>query len=47
MKEIIIPHAVVRESGYLYYIDAVGNICRAKMQRMGRVKEVVEMEVKD
>ncbi len=33
MAEILIPKAVEREQGYLYYIDGEGNICRAKMGR--------------
>jgi hypothetical protein len=37
MAEIIIKNAVVREKGYLYYVDGQGNVCRAKMAR-GRKK---------
>lgn len=37
MAEILIKDAVKRESGYLYYIDGKGNVCRAKMAR-GRKK---------
>jgi len=33
MGKIIIKNAVVREKGFLYYIDGAGNICRAKMAR--------------
>jgi len=33
MGEIIIKNAVVREKGYLYYIDGEGNICKAEMKR--------------
>ena len=36
MAEIIIKNAVERETGYLYYIDGKGNVCRAKMNRKGR-----------
>ena len=39
MGEILIPNAVVRETGYLYYVDAKGNVCRAKMRR-GRPRKV-------
>ena len=37
MGEILIKKAVIRETGYLYYIDKVGNVCRAKMTH-GRKK---------
>lgn len=37
MSEILIKNAVVREKGYLYFVDGKGNICRAKMAR-GRKK---------
>ena len=37
MGEILIKRAIVREVGYLYYIDKVGNVCRAKMTH-GRKK---------
>lgn len=30
MGEIVVRNAVVREEGYLYYVDGEGNICRAK-----------------
>ena len=33
MGEIIVKDVVVREPGYLYYIDGEGNACRAKMYR--------------
>lgn len=38
MGEIILPRAVVREKGYLYYIDSEGNVCKAKLKR-GRAKK--------
>lgn len=31
MSEIVLKNAVIREKGYLYFIDKIGNICRAKM----------------
>jgi len=40
MGEIVIEKAVERESGYLYYVDGQGNVCRAKMRRTGRRKKV-------
>jgi len=39
MGEILVRNVIERESGYLYYIDAEGNVCRAKMQRSGRKKK--------
>ena len=42
MGEIIIPHAVERKKGFLYYIDGEGNICEAEMARRGRSKNVEE-----
>lgn len=41
MGEIVLKNAVVRESGYLYYVDADGNVGRAKMSRKGRNKKEV------
>lgn len=38
MATIIIPNAVKREPGYLYYIDGEGNICRAKMAKRQKKK---------
>lgn len=37
--KIIVKNAVVRESGYLYYVDGEGNVCRAKMSRGGKKKK--------
>lgn len=37
MAEIILKNAVKRETGFLYYVDGQGNVCRAKMAR-GRKK---------
>ena len=36
MGEIIIKNAVTRESGWLYYVDGQGNVCKAKMQHKGK-----------
>lgn len=30
MGKIIIPHAVERKPGFIYYIDGSGNICEAE-----------------
>ena len=38
MGEIIIPNAIQREKGYLYYVDGEGNVCKAKMARGGKSK---------
>jgi hypothetical protein len=32
MGQIIIPNAIERKPGYLYYIDAQGNVCEAKLK---------------
>jgi len=39
MGEIVLKNAVVREAGYLYYVDAKGSVCRAKMVHGGRKKK--------
>ena len=39
MGKIIVKNAVVREPGYLYYIDGQGNLCRAKMKTGGTKKK--------
>jgi hypothetical protein len=39
MSEIIVHNAVAREKGYLYFVDAKGNVCRAKMNRKGGKKK--------
>jgi len=36
--KIVVKNAIVRKSGFLYYIDRAGNVCEAKMQRKGRTK---------
>jgi hypothetical protein len=33
MAEIILKNAVKREKGFLYFVDADGNVCRSKMGR--------------
>ena len=40
MGKIIIKNAVVRKSGYLYYIDGKGNICEAKLARAEKKKDI-------
>ena len=39
MGEILIKNAVKRETGYLYYVDGQGNVCRARMARGGKKKK--------
>jgi len=39
MGKIIVKNAVVRKPGFLYYIDAQGNLCEAKMQSKGKKKK--------
>lgn len=36
MGEILIKNAVVREKGFLYFVDSQGNVCRVEMNRTGR-----------
>lgn len=38
MGEILVKSAVKRQSGYLYYVDGKGNVCRARMARGGKKK---------
>lgn len=39
MGKIVVPKAVVRKPGFLYYVDGEGNICEAEMQHSGRKKK--------
>ena len=41
MSEIVVPRAVKREAGYLYYVDKDGNVCRAKMGRAKKKQNMV------
>jgi len=41
MGEVILENAVVREKGYLYYVDGNGSVCRAEMKR-GKTKKEAE-----
>lgn len=40
MGEIIVPNAVKRKEGYIYYIDGEGNLCETK-RSTGKKKGVV------
>jgi hypothetical protein len=39
MGKVIAKNVVKRKPGYLYYIDAKGNVCEAKMARGGKKKK--------
>ena len=39
MGKVIAKNVVKRKKGFLYYIDASGNVCEAKMARGGRRKK--------
>ena len=39
MGTIIAKNIVKRKSGYLYYVDAKGNVCEAKMARGKKKKK--------
>lgn len=39
MGKVIAKNVVKRQHGYLYYVDAQGNVCEAKMSRGGRAKK--------
>jgi hypothetical protein len=39
MGKVIARNVVKRKPGYLYYIDASGNVCEAKMSRGGKRKK--------
>jgi len=41
MGKIIVKKVVERKPGHLYYIDAAGNVCEAKMARGGKKKKKV------
>jgi len=38
MGKVIVPKAIERKKGFLYYVDGKGNVCEAKMAR-GRKKK--------
>jgi hypothetical protein len=48
MGEIIIPNAIKRRKGFLYYVDGEGNVCEAEMQKGTKSKpEVTELMAKE
>ncbi|PIN89001.1 hypothetical protein COU60_04980 [Candidatus Pacearchaeota archaeon CG10_big_fil_rev_8_21_14_0_10_34_76] len=42
MGKVIAKNVVKRQPGHLYYVDAQGNVCEAKMARGGRKKKVAK-----
>lgn len=46
-NKIVVPNAIVRKSGYLYYIDGNGNLCEAQMKRGRTKKNKIENENKN
>lgn len=46
MGKIIARNVVKRKTGYLYYVDAKGNVCEAKMARGGKKKKSTKKKVK-
>jgi len=39
MGRIVVKKVITRRPGHLYYIDAQGNVCEAKMARGGKKKK--------
>ncbi len=39
MGKVIARSVVKRKSGFLYYVDAKGNVCEAKMARGGKKRK--------
>ena len=39
MGKIVVRKVITRKPGHLYYIDANGNVCEAKMARGGKKKK--------
>lgn len=39
MGKVILPKAVTRKPGHLYYVDGKGNVCEAVMARGGKKKK--------
>ena len=45
MAEVVAKIGVKKESGYLYFLDKNGNVCRAAMSRAGRTKGKAKKEL--
>lgn len=41
MGKVIVKNVVKRKPGHLYYVDASGHLCEAKMARGGKKKKKV------
>jgi hypothetical protein len=46
MGKVIAKKVVKRKPGHLYYVDAQGNVCEAKMARGGKRKKKKKKAVK-
>ena len=46
MGKVIAKKVVKRKPGHLYYVDAAGNVCEAKMARGGKKKKKKKKVVK-
>lgn len=46
MGTVVAKNVIKRKHGYLYYVDAKGNVCEAKMSRGGRKKKVAKKKKK-
>jgi hypothetical protein len=46
MGKVIAKKVVKRKPGHLYYVDAQGNVCEAKMARGGKKKKKKKKAVK-
>ena len=46
MGKIIVKNAVVREKGFLYYINGTGDLCSAEMKKKGGGKKKKEVKKK-
>ncbi len=45
MAEIVNRAGVKKQSGFLYFLDKSGNVCRAAMSRAGRTKGKAKKEL--
>ena len=45
MAEIVKKAGVKKQSGFLYFLDKSGNVCRAAMSRAGRTKGKAKKEL--
>ena len=46
MGRIVVKKVITRKPGHLYYIDANGNVCEAKMARGGKRKKAKKKTAK-